>query len=114
MGATNRIELVDPALLREGRIDFKLFVPLPNEQERREFITHELYNLRSRKRLGTIDEEDLCKKFCEKTDGLSGSALQFILSQASRIALKKSNYAITTVVSQDDFESSINGYKQKS
>lgn len=111
MGASNRIELVDPALLREGRIDFKLFVPKPNDEDRKEFIVQELDKLVLRKRLGNINKNSLIKKFVIETDGLSGSALQFILSQASRIALKNSNYDIKTVVEQKDFESALESYK---
>ena len=111
MGATNRLELVDPALLREGRIDFKLFVPPPDENDRKEFIVQELNNLDLRKRLGTVDRENLIKNFVDKTEGLSGSALQFILSQASRTALKKSNYDLNTVVEHKDFMESLQSYK---
>ncbi len=112
MGATNRLELVDPALLREGRIDFKLFVPLPDESARKEFFKNEIQKLQSRNRLGEINEDSLCIKFCQQTEGLSGSALQFILSQTSRIALKKSNYSINTVVTENDFEESLKNYKK--
>lgn len=112
MGATNRIELVDPALLREGRFDFKLFVPIPDEDDRKEFIERELQKLNLRNRLGNIDEDKLIETFCSVTDGLSGSTLQFILSQASRIALKRTNYNIATVVEEKDFQESFNNYKQ--
>lgn len=112
MGATNRLELVDPALLREGRIDFKLFVPLPNEDDRKEFITKELDKIESKTRLGKINKENLVNEFITKTEGLSGSALQFILSQASRIALKRTNYSIDTIVEENDFLSSLNDFKE--
>lgn len=35
VGATNRIDLVDTAILRSGRFDIKLYIPLPNKEQRR-------------------------------------------------------------------------------
>ena len=34
IGSTNRVEMVDPALLRAGRFDLKLKIPLPNCEDR--------------------------------------------------------------------------------
>jgi SpoVK/Ycf46/Vps4 family AAA+-type ATPase len=39
IGASNRAELIDPALLRPGRFDYQVFVPLPDRQARRAIFT---------------------------------------------------------------------------
>lgn len=39
VAATNRIDAIDPAVLRPGRFDEHIFIPLPNEKQRLEIIT---------------------------------------------------------------------------
>ena len=110
MAATNRIELVDHALLREGRIDFKLNIPLPSFEDRKEFISQELTRLEARNRLGGFDKQKLILLFCERTEGFTGAAIQFIINQASRNALNESNYSIRTLVHEKNFIDALNQY----
>lgn len=44
IGSTNKLDLLDQALLRPGRFDLKLKVSLPTEKDRMEIFTHYLQN----------------------------------------------------------------------
>ena len=56
LAATNRMELVDPSLLRAGRFDKLVLVPLPDKDARREILRIELIETRN-KRIRQMNEE---------------------------------------------------------
>jgi 26S proteasome regulatory subunit T4 len=56
--ATNRPDVLDPALLRPGRLDRKIEIPLPNEQARMEILKIHAVNITKH---GDIDYE-VCQK----------------------------------------------------
>ena len=59
--ATNRPDTLDPALLRPGRLDRKIEIPLPNEASRLDILKIHAKNLTKH---GDIDYE-ACAKICE-------------------------------------------------
>jgi len=64
IGATNRPEVIDPAMLRPGRLDKSLFVDLPNPEERVEILK----TITKRTPLSNVDlravaEDNRCKNF---------------------------------------------------
>ena len=63
IGTTNRRELLDPALLRPGRLEVQLEVPLPDREGRREILQIHFGPLRARGRLS--------RPLCEAIDGVS-------------------------------------------
>ncbi|XP_064456637.1 peroxisomal ATPase PEX1-like [Ornithodoros turicata] len=75
LAATSRPDLIDPALLRPGRLDKCLYCPLPNEEERAS-ILHAL----SRK-LDLADDVDL-RSIARRTDFFTGADLQSLLYTA--------------------------------
>eukprot|EP00050_Salpingoeca_kvevrii_P006170 m.287809 g.287809 ORF g.287809 m.287809 type:complete len:377 (+) comp11850_c0_seq1:243-1373(+) len=80
--ATNRIEALDPALIRPGRIDRKIEFPLPDEKtKRRIFGIHT-----ARMRLG--DDVNL-EDFIMSKDDLSGADIKAICSEAGLLALRE-------------------------
>jgi transitional endoplasmic reticulum ATPase len=76
LGATNRIDLVDPALLRPGRFDIVLEIPLPDERARHEiFRVHLLRTPLA----SSVDLAELAKG----SEGLTGADIEAVCQQAA-------------------------------
>lgn len=67
IGSTNKLELLDQALLRPGRFDLKLKITLPNEKDRSEIFSHYLLNKKHNL------PENYIKDLMRKTGGWSGA-----------------------------------------
>jgi transitional endoplasmic reticulum ATPase len=81
LAATNRMELIDSALLRSGRFDLLLYLPKPDE------ITREIiFKIHTKKK--PIAENVDFKKLAKETDGLVGSDIEFICRKASMLAIQ--------------------------
>ena len=79
IGATNKVELLDEALLRPGRFDRRIFVELPGLNDRIEILK---VHLRDRPFKGNIEN------IAKMTVGFSGAALASLVNEASIHALK--------------------------
>ena len=96
IGATNRIDILDRALLRPGRFDRIIEIPLPDEKGR-------LSILKVHCRALTMDDNvDLCE-VAKQTDGKNGADLRAICMEAGMFAIRKERPAIT----QEDFLAAI-------
>ena len=82
LAATNRIDLVDPALLRSGRFDILFELPKPDEKTREEIFTIHTKNKPLTK------EVDL-KELAGKTEGKVGADIEFICRKASMLAIRE-------------------------
>ncbi len=80
LAATNRIDMLDPALLRPGRLDFVLEFPVPDRGERLEILR---VHLRGRPVADDVDLEVIA----EATEGLVGSDLAAVVNRAAFMAL---------------------------
>ena len=85
IGATNRADNLDPALLRPGRFDRILHFDLPSRAGRRELID---YFLEHRKHAEDMDRPDLREEFASMTLGYSPAMLEHILDEALVWALR--------------------------
>merc|ERR1712086_363308 len=93
--ATNRIETLDPALIRPGRIDRKIEFPLPDEKtKRRIFGIHT-------GRMTLSDDVDLEEHIMSKDD-LSGADIKAICTEAGLLALRERRMKVTN----EDFKKS--------
>jgi transitional endoplasmic reticulum ATPase len=112
IGATNRIDLIDKALLREGRLDFKVEIPTPALEDRTEFIQKDLMK---RFESGLLEKDfkinELSQDLANRSSGYSGAAISFVLTHAARIALKRSNYSENVILTEKDYQNSFSQYE---
>lgn len=80
IGATNREDVLDPALVRPGRLDFTLKFGVPAEKERLEIFR---IHTRERPLGGDVDLEELARD----TEGMVGSHIAFICKRAAMLAI---------------------------
>jgi len=79
IGATNEPWALDPAMLRPGRFDHKIYVPLPDEQARRRILE---LNLKDRPLAEDVDLDELA----HMTAGYSGADLEHVVGYAADAA----------------------------
>jgi proteasome regulatory subunit len=96
IGATNRIDILDKALLRPGRFDRIIEIPLPSVRGR-------LSILKVHTRALTMDESVNLDEIAAFTDGKNGADLKAICMEAGMFAIRKERTSIT----QKDFLSAI-------
>lgn len=107
MAATNRPDIVDPALLRPGRLDLQFEVPLPDKTARGKIF--EIHLREAPLRNVNIDQ------LVGLTDGLSGADIEWTCATAKKMALEryitsnKSRLAVT----QDDLINSVQEIKRR-
>jgi transitional endoplasmic reticulum ATPase len=110
IGATNLISKIDPAALRAGRFDRKIYVSLPDIE-----LREELFNLELSKRESVLEYDIDYKMLSEKTDKFSCADISLICMDAARFAYRNkskiSNKILIDIiensspsVSEDDLE----------
>lgn len=82
IAATNRIDILDPALLRSGRLDRKIEFPLPNETARARIM--EIHSRKMTLAPGVNFEE-----LARSTDEFNGAQLKAVCVEAGMIALRE-------------------------
>ncbi|CAJ36497.1 proteasome-activating nucleotidase [Methanocella arvoryzae] len=96
MAATNRIDMLDPAILRPGRFDRIIEVPLPDEKGR-----EQIFKIHTRKM--TTEEDVDVQKIIEEMEGASGADVKAIVTEAGMFAIRRRSKA----VNMEDFEKAI-------
>lgn len=84
IGATNRKDMIDPAILRSGRLDYKVYIPPPDFEARKALFQFEILD---RPNDGKIDFEELSSL----TEGFVSSDIRLIVDRTARIALRNSD-----------------------
>lgn len=100
--ATNRIDILDPALLRPGRIDRKIEFPNPNVENRMAIM-----KIHSRK-MNLLRNIDL-KTLAEKMINASGAECKAVCTEAGMFALREKRVHVT----QEDFEMAVSKVMKK-
>jgi len=100
--ATNRIDILDPALLRPGRIDRKIEFPNPNEASR-------LHILKIHSRKMNLMRGINLKSISLKMKGASGAESKAVCTEAGMFALRERRIHVT----QDDFEMAVSKVLKK-
>ena len=82
LAATNRIDLIDPALLRSGRFDLIFELPLPDIKTR-----EKIFEIHTRKK--PLGKKVNLNKLAVKTETLTGSDIEFICRKAAMLAIRQ-------------------------
>jgi len=82
LAASNRPDIIDPALLRAGRFDFQLELPVPDEKARLEIFK---IHAKDKPLASDVNLEHLAKT----TEGLAGSDIEAICRRASMLAIRE-------------------------
>ena len=88
IGATNRADILDPALLRPGRFDRLVEFPIPNKKAREAIFRVHMRNLHFEENIDT-------KKLSDITEGLTGSDIKGICTEAGMYAIRRNSEIIT-------------------
>jgi len=107
LAATNRPDVLDPALLRPGRFDRKIVIHLPDIKEREDIL-----RIHSR---GKVLASDInLREVAERTPGFSGADLANVFNEAAILAAKKNAKSIVQQDLLDSIEKVLLGPERKS
>jgi transitional endoplasmic reticulum ATPase len=83
IGATNRPDIIDPAIIRPGRLDQLVYIPLPDEESRKNILESSL-------RKSPLAEDVDLGFLAKHTNGFSGADLTEICQRAVKFAIRES------------------------
>ena len=93
IAATNRLDMLDPALLRPGRFDRVIEIPMPNKDAIQSILKIHTQGM-------SLDEEVNLKQIAELAEGASGADLRSLATEAGMYAIREER----TTIYQTDFE----------
>lgn len=96
IGATNRFDMLDKALLRPGRFDRHIYMPNPNFEERMRLFE---YYLKGKPREKNLDIKGAAKL----TMGLNGSHIESIVNESALMCIRENKRRITSELLQKGF-----------
>jgi proteasome regulatory subunit len=94
IAATNRLDMLDPALLRPGRFDRVIEIPLPTKEARESILKIHTRGM-------SLDSDVNLKLIADLADGSSGADLKALSTEAGMYAIREER----TIVYHSDFES---------
>ncbi|MBQ4209077.1 AAA family ATPase [bacterium] len=107
IAATNRVEVLDKALIRSGRFDKIIFIPLPNKNDR-----EEIFKIHSKNKIIASDVD--FKELSLMTTGLSGADIENIMNEAAILSINNKNKEITFSNINEAIDRRILGLEKKS
>jgi AFG3 family protein len=108
LAATNRIDILDKALLRPGRFDRQIFVPAPDIKGRASIFRVHLGPLKT-----TLDKNDLGRKMAALTPGFTGADIANVCNEAALIAARDLNDSINMKHFEQAIERVVAGMEKK-
>lgn len=96
IAATNRIDILDPALLRPGRFDRIIEIPMPNFDSRLAILAIHTKNMK-------MDPEVDLRAMAKETEGASGADLKSIAVEAGMMAIRRRGSSVTA----EDFNKAV-------
>ncbi len=107
IGATNRPDVLDPALLRPGRFDRQIVIDRPDIKGREEILKVHIQNVK------TSPECDLTK-IARQTPGFSGADIANLVNEAALLAARREKEAVTQPELEESIERVMAGPERKS
>ncbi|KAI4470098.1 atp-dependent protease [Holotrichia oblita] len=108
LAATNRIDILDQALLRPGRFDRQIFVPAPDIKGRASIFKVHLNPLKT-----DLDKNDLARKMAALTPGFTGADIANVCNEAALIAARDLNNSINMKHFEQAIERVVAGMEKK-
>uniref|UniRef100_A0A0N4Z2H2 AAA domain-containing protein n=1 Tax=Parastrongyloides trichosuri TaxID=131310 RepID=A0A0N4Z2H2_PARTI len=109
IAATNRVDILDSALLRPGRFDRQIFVSNPDIKGRASIFKVHLAPLKT-----SLDKIELSRKLSAHTPGFSGADIANVCNEAALIAARDANEEITMKNFEAAIERVVAGMEKKS
>jgi len=107
IAATNRPDVIDPALLRPGRFDRQIAIPLPHLKGREEIL-----RVHSRKVKMGVDAD--LSVIARRTPGFSGADLANVVNESALLAARKDKAAVELCDLEESIERVVSGPQRKS
>jgi len=107
-GATNRLDIIDDALLRPGRFDRKIKFELPEKSEREKIFSHYLSKLNLKDNI-----EDVIKKLSNLSFGFSGADISNICNEACILSVRNNCDRITYKMLENAIDNVMLGPEKK-
>ncbi|KAF6201933.1 hypothetical protein GE061_004329 [Apolygus lucorum] len=108
LAATNRVDILDKALMRPGRFDRQIFVPAPDIKGRASIFKVHLKPLKS-----DLDKDNLARKLAALTPGFTGADIANVCNEAALIAARDLNHTITLKNFEQAIERVVAGMEKK-
>lgn len=108
LAATNRVDILDQALLRPGRFDRQIFVPAPDIKGRASIFKVHLQPLKT-----LLDKLDLSRKMAALTPGFTGADIANVCNEAALIAARDLNESILMKHFEQAIERVVAGMEKK-
>jgi proteasome regulatory subunit len=102
IAATNRIDMLDPALLRPGRFDKKIEIPLPDREGRRSIFAIHTHNM-------PMDQDVDLDELAAITEGATGADISAIVTEAGMFAIRRRGEKVT----MSDFQKALDKLSQR-
>ncbi|XP_063699232.1 AFG3-like protein 2 [Culicoides brevitarsis] len=108
LAATNRVDILDKALLRPGRFDRQIFVPAPDIKGRASIFKVHLEPLKT-----NVDKVELARKMAALTPGFTGADIANVCNEAALIAARDLNESIVMKHFEQAIERVVAGMEKK-
>lgn len=108
LAATNRVDILDKALMRPGRFDRQIFVPAPDIKGRASIFKVHLQPLKT-----NVDKQDLARKMAALTPGFTGADIANVCNEAALIAARDLNESIVMKHFEQAIERVVAGMEKK-
>ena len=102
IGATNRKDILDPAVIRPGRLDRLLYIPIPNKEARLEILKIHSKDMNFGKKINI-------ELLTSRMEGFSGAEIKAVCTEAGYFAIRNER----TFVTKEDFLKAIDKVKQE-